>query len=106
MNRVFYIYILASDSRRLYVGMTSDIVRRVWQHRTGSMPGFTRKYRVSRLVHLERTSNARAATARERELKGWRREKKLSLVKSANSGWLDLSASWFADPPLPNGQAP
>ena len=67
----YYVYIMASQSRVLYVGTTSDLLRRVFQHRNGTFAGFTRKYQVYRLVYFEQTSNSRAAMARERQIKGW-----------------------------------
>ncbi len=103
---VYHIYILASDSRRLYVGMTSDLVRRVWQHRVGALPGFTQRYRISRLVYFESTTDARAAVARERQVKAWTREKRLRLVESVNAGWTDLATTWFVDPMSAGGRAP
>ena len=71
------VYILASRSRVLYIGSTSDLLRRMYQHRTQIVKGFTQRYDVTRLVYFEQTSNSRAAVERERELKGWRREKKV-----------------------------
>jgi putative endonuclease len=94
-DRRYYVYIMASWSRTLYTGATSDLPRRVYQHKHQVMSGFTSKYRLNRLVHFEETTNSRAAVAREREIKGWVREKKIRLIESVNSGWLDLSADWF-----------
>jgi putative endonuclease len=91
----FFVYILASRSRVLYTGMTRDLVSRVHQHRCGQIPGFTQKYHVTRLVYFEETSSARTACARERQIKGWSREKKLRLIETTNAGWLDLAANWF-----------
>jgi putative endonuclease len=94
-DRRYYVYVLASLSRVLYVGSTSDLLRRVFQHKHGMMGGFTSRYRVTGLVYFEETSNARAAVAREREIKGWVREKKCRLVETTNAGWEDLAHSWF-----------
>jgi putative endonuclease len=91
----FFVYILASRSRVLYTGVTRDLLRRVYQHRRAQIPGFTRKYHVNRLVYFEETSSARAAFERERQIKGWTREKRLRLIDSSNVGWLDLAAQWF-----------
>lgn len=91
----FFVYILASRSRVLYTGVTRDLLRRVYQHRNAEVPGFSRKYRVNRLVYFEETSSAIAAFEREREIKGWSREKKLRLIESVNAGWLDLAVDWF-----------
>jgi putative endonuclease len=95
----YYVYIMASRSRVLYCGVTNDLMRRVYQHKSGAIAGFTRKYRVKQLVYFEETPNSRAAVAREREIKGWVREKKCRLIESANSGWLDLASSWFPELP-------
>jgi putative endonuclease len=95
MNR-FYVYILSSHSRVLYTGVTRDLVRRMYQHREGLISGFTKRYNVNRLVYFEETPSARAAFERERQIKGWSREKKLNLVESLNVGWLDFSADWFS----------
>jgi putative endonuclease len=100
MPKRFFVYILASRSRVLYTGVTRDLIRRVYQHRSGEIPGFTRKYHVTRLVYFEETSSARSAFSRERQIKGWSHEKKLRLVESINLGWQDLAQDWFekADP--------
>jgi putative endonuclease len=91
----FYVYILASRSRVLYTGVTRDLIRRIHQHRLGLVPGFTQQYHVNRLVYFEETLSARSAFERERQIKGWSREKKLRLIESTNAGWLDLAADWF-----------
>jgi putative endonuclease len=99
----YYVYILSSNSRVLYVGSTSDLTRRIYQHVRGVFPGFTRAYRVTRLVWSDATPNSRAAVAREREIKSWTREKKLRLIEASNPGWLDLAVDWFTGA---GGQAP
>jgi len=104
----FYVYIMASRSRTLYVGVTNDLERRVDEHKRGQLPGFTSRYRVSRLVYFEATENVESAIAREKEIKGWRREKKVALIESSNPTWEDLSAEWLggegrADPSLRSG---
>ena len=91
----FFVYVLASRSRVLYTGVTRDLVSRVYQHRVGAVPGFTRRYRVTRLVYFEERPTARSAFARERQIKGWSRGKKIHLIESANSGWLDLATDWY-----------
>jgi putative endonuclease len=100
-HTVRFVYILASHSRVLYTGTTSDLRRRMYQHKHGLIPGFTADYQVNRLVYFEYTSHVRAAIDRERQIKGWRREKKLRLIESVNGGWFDLSADWFPDPDGP-----
>jgi len=92
-----FVYILASKSRVLYTGITSDLRRRVYEHKTGLIPGFTKAYRVTSLVHYEWTDHIRAAIERERELKSWRRAKKIQLIEEHNPAWLDLAGDWFPD---------
>jgi putative endonuclease len=87
-----YVYILASHSRVLYVGVTNDLVRRLFEHRQKLIPGFTSKYNVSRLVYCEVFEQIRDAIAREKQLKGWRRERKIALIESVNQQWRDLAA--------------
>ncbi len=91
-DRRYHVYILASASRVLYIGITNDLIRRVECHRQGLIRGFTRKYRVRRLVYAEQCGDARAAIAREKQLKGWRRSKKIALIERANPTWEDLAA--------------
>ena len=95
--RVYYVYILASRSRRLYVGVTRDLARRLAEHRVGTSPGFSRRYRIDRLVYFEDTRDVRVAIAREKQIKGWGRRKKVELIESVNAGWLDLAADWFRE---------
>ena len=96
--RTYYVYILASSSRRLYVGVTNDLLRRVWEHRYGETHGFTRQYRITRLVHYETFSDVRSAIAREKDLKRRHRPFKVRLIQGGNSRWLDRAADWFAEP--------
>jgi len=107
-DRCFYVYILASDSRVLYTGVNNDLHRRVYQHKTGTLPGFTKRYSVTRLVYFEVTSDVLAAIAREKAIKAWTRERRIRLVESVNAPWLDLAAGWFPamsrqDPSLRSG---
>jgi putative endonuclease len=87
--RRFHVYILASRSRQLYVGVTGDLLRRLQQHRQASA-GFTARYRVDRLVYVEAAVRAADAIRREKQLKGWRRDRKLALIESVNPAWDDL----------------
>ena len=89
--RTFYVYILASPSRVLYIGVTNDIARRIAQHRSGDHPGYVSRHGAFRLVHLESTNDVRAAIRREKELKAWRRSKKLELIEASNPAWAELS---------------
>jgi len=89
------VYIMASKSGTLYTGVTNDLTRRVWEHKHGIVKGFTSRYRITRLVHYEVTSDIHAAIAREKRIKAWRRAKKIALIEGENPGWKDLSAGWF-----------
>ena len=91
--RQYYIYIMASRSRTLYVGVTNDLERRVYEHRAGHCT-FTSKYRIHRLVYFEVTENSMAAIAREKQIKAWRREKRITLISDSNPAWDDLAADW------------
>jgi putative endonuclease len=91
MSRTYYVYILASKSRRLYMGMTNDLSRRMWEHKNKVVEGFTKQYNIDRLVYFEETSDVRSAIEREKQLKGWQREKKITLIETINAIWEDLS---------------
>ena len=80
----FYVYITTNKSRTLYTGVTSDLERRVYEHKQKLIPGFTAKYNISRLVYFEATEDVEAAIAREKQIKGWLREKKMALIESVN----------------------
>lgn len=91
MNRGGFVYILANRRKgTLYVGVTADLIRRVYQHRTGALAGFTKRYGVTQLVYFERHDEIAAAIAREKRLKRWRRVWKINLIESMNPGWADL----------------
>ena len=90
--RSYYVYILSNASRTLYIGVTNDLVRRVWEHKQGSVPGFTSKYHVTQLVWFEETKNIAGAIAREKQRKHWLRKKKIALVSESNPQWHDLAA--------------
>jgi putative endonuclease len=92
--REYAVYIMASRSRTLYVGVTNDLRRRVWQHKNGDVPGFTCRYRVTNLVYFEQTRDVHAAIAREKQLKRWPRWRKERLIEQQNAAWSDLSADW------------
>jgi putative endonuclease len=99
MSSQYYVYLMASLSRVLYVGVTNDLYRRVHEHKQKRLKGFTSKYNLTRLVHYEITSDVRAALAREKEIKAWRRQKKVALIEAANPQWRDLSEVWTAGDP-------
>lgn len=92
--QTYFVYILASHSRALYTGVTSDLLNRMYQHKQGTLKGHTSKYKINRLVHFERYSEPLAAIRREKEIKGWLRIKKLDLIESGNPQWLDLSENF------------
>lgn len=91
----YYIYIMASKSGTLYIGMTNDIKKRVYQHKNHLIPGFTDKHNISILLYVETMSDSLSAVKREKQLKKWRREKKINLIDSQNPGWKDLSENWY-----------
>ena len=87
----YFVYILASVPRgTLYIGVTNDLVRRVYEHREGVAPGFTRRYKVKMLVHFEQYNDPTTASQREKNLKHWSRDWKLKLVEASNPQWRDL----------------
>ena len=90
-RRSFWTYLLASRTRVLYVGVTNDLARRVAEHRAGRGGAFTRHYNIHRLVYAEEHVDVRDAIRREKEIKGWRRERKVALVESVNPEWRDLA---------------
>ena len=94
MEKTYYVYLLASKSRRLYVGMTNNLERRLYEHKNKLVDGFTKSYSIDRLVFFESTNDVRVALEREREIKKWRREKKISLIEYMNPAWEDLSEGW------------
>ena len=87
----YFVYILSSKTRRLYVGMTNNLARRVEQHKAHEVAGFTSRYNIDRLVYYEVTDDVHAALEREHQIKDWRREKKVALIESVNPSWRDLS---------------
>ena len=106
MKRWYYVYIMTNHARTLYTGVTNDLARRGYEHRAKLVPGFTAKYNIERLVYFEQFSGPRAAIEREKQVKGWRRSRKLELIESANPGWADLGETLVpaeADPSLRSG---
>jgi putative endonuclease len=94
-EKAFFVYMLASDIRgTLYVGVTSDLVTRVWEHKTKAVPGFTVRYDVDRLVWFEVHETAEAAIQRERQIKEWKRDWKINLIERDNPHWTDLYSAW------------
>ena len=102
LDQYSWIYMMCSSSRRaLYTGVTGDLNQRVFQHKNGLVEGFTKKYKCHRLVYYESFSYIGEAIAREKEIKGWRREKKNALVEAMNPQWRDLSAGWYKGRKIP-----
>ena len=95
--KTFYVYLLSNNHRTLYVGVTSNLMQRLAKHRSLQWGGFTSRYKVTLLVYFETTPNALAAIAREKQIKAWRRSKKIALIESVNPEWGDLAAEWFAE---------
>jgi putative endonuclease len=92
----YYIYIMANRSKTLYIGVTNNLERRLYEHKHLLVAGFTSTYKMTRLVYFEEMSDVYAAIAREKHLKGWLRAKKVALIESINPGWRDLSEEWHA----------
>lgn len=90
----YYVYIMSSEWRTLYAGVTSDLEARVWQHKNHALPGFTSRYDIDRLVYFEAFGEVSQAIAREKQIKGWKRAKKVALIDSGNREWKDLSKGW------------
>ncbi len=101
MGREYYVYIMTGRCGAFYVGVTNDLFRRVAEHRAG-LCEFTVRYRLTRLVYFESTADIRSAIEREKQVKPWRREKKIRLIRILNPRFRDLSAEWF---PLEAGAA-
>ena len=95
-ERRYYVYLLTNWNHTvIYVGVTNDLQRRIYEHKQKIIKGFTQKYNITQLVYFEETSDVHAAIAREKEIKKWRREKKNKLVISMNPEWGDLSKEWY-----------
>jgi len=90
----YYVYIMTNRSRTLYTGVTNNLTRRVFEHKHHLIDGFTKKYNITKLVYYEETNDVREAIAREKQIKGWLRKKKIALIESINAEWKDLSEDW------------
>ena len=88
----YYVYIMSSYKGTLYTGVTNNLERRTYEHRHKLVPGFTKKYNVSRLVFWQASESLESARAREKEIKGWRRSKKVELIEQLNPYWSDLAS--------------
>ncbi len=100
-KKLFFVYILPSRTKTLYVGVTSDLIRRMEEHRRGKQDGFTSRYNVKKLVYYEVGERALGAIAREKQIKGWLRARKIALVESVNPGWSDLTPDLRSERTLP-----
>lgn len=92
--RQYYVYIMASTSHTLYVGVTNDLVRRAEQHKSKAIKGFTSKYNITKVVYYEVFGNIESAIGREKQIKGWLRSKKKALINKINPEWKDLGETW------------
>ena len=94
-DKTYYVYIMSNQSRTLYIGITSNIQKRAWQHKCHQIEGFTRRYNVGALVYVEMFNDVSTAISREKQLKHWSRKKKLWLIDQQNPEWRDLSDGWY-----------
>ena len=95
MHKEYYVYIMTNKSRTLYTGVTNDLMRRVDEHKNKLLPGFTSRYNIHYLVYYESTPGIHVALAREKQIKGWLRARKIALINSMHPAWKDLSEEWF-----------
>ena len=102
----FYVYIMTNKSRTLYIGMTNHLVRRVGEHKSKQIDGFTKRYNMTSLVYYEHHTSARDAIRREKELKGWLRKRKIELIERENPTWRDLSLDWEEFRVIPKADEP
>jgi len=86
----YYVYIASSISKKIYIGVTNNLPRRIYEHKEGLTDGFTKKYKIKKLVYYEETNDIYSAIEREKQLKKWRREKKIKLIEKDNPKWKDL----------------
>ena len=93
---MYYVYILTNTYNTvLYIGVTNNLERRLYEHKNKLAEGFTKKYNLHKLVYFDTTTDVRSAIEREKQLKGWARAKKNALIEEVNPDWLDLSADWY-----------
>ncbi len=91
MDKCYYVYLLTNRNNAvMYVGVTNNLLRRIYEHKNKSIPGFTQKYNVYKLVYFEQTHDVKSAIEREKQIKKWRREKKNALVEAINPHWQEL----------------
>jgi len=92
--KTYYVYIMTNHSGTLYTGTTDNLEQRVYEHKHNLVPGFSSKYNITKLVYYEEGNDADAVHAREKQIKGWLRAKKIALIESANPEWKDLGSGW------------
>ena len=102
MFRSFFVYIMTNRTRTLYVGVTNNLERRLYEHKQKLVPGFTAKYRIDKLVFFETTPSVLSAIEREKQIKSWRRSKKVALIEKGNPLWKDLGSEWETEIPRPS----
>jgi len=95
LTRTYYVYIMTNNSRTLYTGVTNNLERRVYEHKKGSIKGFTKRYNIDQLVYYDLCPDINEAIKREKQIKGWLRQKKIKLIETMNPEWKDLSEGWF-----------
>ncbi len=100
-QRCYFVYILASLRGHLYVGLTDEMRKRMIQHKSGTFDGYTKRYGVNRLMYFETYTDSKVAANRERQIKGYRREKKIALFSGSNPGWKDLTPELFQSIGIP-----
>ena len=101
MARSYYVYLMTNYmGKTLYTGVTNDIARRVMEHREGTLGGFTSRYKITRLIYVEETSDVVDAIQREKQIKGWARKKKLALIATMNPRWDDLADGLLETPDI------
>jgi len=95
MHVLYYVYILTNKSNKvLYTGVTNNLERRIYEHKNKLIPGFTEKYNVNKLVYFDHTTDINEAISREKQIKGWTRQKKIELIETINPEWVDLSEQY------------
>ncbi len=97
MERRCFVYIMTNKSGTLYTGVTGNLMRRVDEHKRKLVRGFTSKYKISRLAYFEEFPSMRLAITREKQIKGWRRTRKIALIENSNPAWEDLAADWYTE---------
>jgi putative endonuclease len=97
MMKYYYVYVMTNKFRTLYTGVTNNLERRVWEHKNKAIPGFTSKYNITKLVYYEDGTQIEEAIAREKQIKGWLRAKKIALIETMNPEWRDLSEDWYKE---------